>query len=532
MSKIIKYNKKSRAALLKGVDMLANAVKVTLGAKGRNVIIKRKFGAPHITKDGVTVAREIESSKNSVQAGIDVIRGAATKTVEDADDGTTTSTVLAQAIIHRGMSAIDEGYNPIGVKKGIDLAVKFIVEKLAKMSEVVGDNYDRIKQIASISANNDEEIGGLISDTMKEVGRNGIISITQAQSTETSTTFVEGMQFERGYLSPYFITDQEKQEVVLENPYILLIEGEVNTVKEGFLPWVEFIASNNKSLLIIADDVAGEALGTLIINKVNAGLKVAVVKSPEMGKYKTQALEDIAILTGGQVITNVLGRRLDEFNADYYGTAAKVTVNSNRTTIIDGGGDTKELAERIASIHNLIEGVDNDYEQIKQRERLSKLDGKTAVIRVGGGSEVEIKERKDRFDDALGAARSAVEEGVIVGGGVALLRCSKQLEIDGLVAFDTDDEKKGIEIVSDAIRAPFLQIAHNAGVDGEDFVKEILASENEGWGYNAKDDICEDLKAKGIFDPTKVCRVALENAASVASMLITTECLIVEKKQP
>ncbi len=525
MAKEIKYNTEARELLKEGVDALANAVKVTLGPKGRNVVIDKKFGAPQVTKDGVTVAKEIELEDPLANMGAQMVKEVASKTADDAGDGTTTATVLAQAIVGVGVKNVTAGANPMDLKRGIDKAVAVVVENLRKQSQEVGGDINKIEQVGTISANNDNAIGKLIAEAMGKVNKEGVITVEEAKGTETHVDVVEGMQFDRGYISPYFMTDSEKMEAVMEKPLILITDKKVSTMKE-IMGVLEPAAQNGRALVIIAEDVDGEALAALVVNKLRGTLKIAAVKAPGFGDRRKEMLEDIAILTGGTVISEEKGIRLDQATLDMLGSAEKVIVNKENTTIVNGTGDKKAIADRVAQIRKQMEISTSDYDKEKLAERLAKLAGGVAVLYVGAASEVEMKEKKDRVDDALAATRAAVEEGIVPGGGVAYIRAVESLEnLKG----DNDDQTTGIQIVKRAIEEPLRQIVANAGGEGSVVVNKVRESEGS-FGYNARDDRYEDMLKAGIIDPTKVSRVALENAASIASMFLTTECVLAEKK--
>ncbi|MFG1281410.1 chaperonin GroEL [Xanthobacter autotrophicus] len=522
-AKDVKFSVDARDKVLRGVDILANAVKVTLGPKGRNVVIEKSFGAPRITKDGVSVAKEIELEDKFENLGAQLVREVASKTNDLAGDGTTTATVLAQAIVREGAKAVAAGMNPMDLKRGIDLAVDAIVKDLAANSRKVTSN-DEIAQVGTISANGDAEVGKFLAEAMKKVGNEGVITVEEAKTAETELDVVEGMQFDRGYLSPYFVTNAEKMRVEFEEPYILINEKKLSGLQE-LLPVLEAVVQSTRPLLIIAEDVEGEALATLVVNKLRGGLKVAAVKAPGFGDRRKAMLQDIAILTGGTVISDDLGIKLDSVNLSMLGRAKKVVIEKENTTIVDGSGDKADIEARIAQIRAQIETTTSDYDREKAQERLAKLAGGVAVVRVGGSTEVEVKEKKDRVDDALHATRAAVEEGIVPGGGVALLRSIKALE--GLKV-DNADQKTGIEIVRRAIQAPARQIVQNAGDDGSVVVGKILESSDYSFGYNAQTGEYVDMVKAGIIDPTKVVRTALQDAASVSGLLITTEALIAE----
>ncbi len=526
MAKEIKYNVEARELLKEGVDALANAVKVTLGPKGRNVIIDKKFGAPHITKDGVTVAKEVELDDNFANMGAQIVKEVASKTNDDAGDGTTTATVLAQAIIGVGIKNVTAGANPMDLKRGIDKAVAAVVENIKSQSQEVGENLEKVEQVATISANNDNSIGKLIAEAVGKVKKEGVITVEEAKGTETHVDVVEGMQFDRGYISAYFVTDTEKMEAVLERPYVLITDKKISTMKE-IMGVLEPVAQNGRSLLIIAEDVDGEALSALVVNKLRGTLKIAAVKAPGFGDRRKEMLEDIAILTGATVITEDKGLRLDAATVEMLGSADKVTISKDNTTIVDGAGSQEAIAARVAQIRNQAEVSTSDYDKEKLHERLAKLAGGVAVLFVGAATEVEMKEKKDRVDDALAATRAAIEEGIIPGGGVAYIRAAAAIaDLKG----DNDDETTGIAIVRRAIEEPLRQIVANAGGEGSVVVNKIKEGEGS-FGYNARADRYEDMFEAGIIDPTKVARVALENAASIASMFLTTECVLAEKKE-
>ena len=526
MAKDILFNVEAREQLKRGVDELANAVKVTLGPKGRNVIIEKKFGAPHITKDGVTVAKEVELTDPFMNTGAQLVKSVASKTGDDAGDGTTTATVLAQSIVNVGVKNVTAGANPMDLKRGIDKAVAKVVENIREQAEAVGSDYDKIEQVATISANNDPEIGKLIADAMRRVSKDGVITIEEAKGTETSIGVVEGMQFDRGYLSPYFVTDTEKMECVMDNPYILIYDKKISNLKE-FLPILEPAIQTGRPLLVIAEDVDSEALTTLVVNRLRAQLKICAVKAPGFGDRRKEMLEDIAILTGGLVISEEKGLSLEQATIEMLGRCDKVTVSKDNTTIVNGAGNKEAIADRVAQIKAQIAATKSDYDREKLQERLAKLAGGVAVLYVGAASEVEMKEKKDRVDDALCATRAAIEEGIVPGGGVAYIRA-----IDVLEGFkgDNADETTGIEIIKRAIEEPLRQIVANAGKEGAVVVQKVREGEGD-FGYNARTDVYEHMKAAGVVDPAKVTRVALENAASIAGMFLTTECVIVEKKE-
>ena len=526
MAKEIKYNVEAREFLKEGVDALANAVKVTLGPKGRNVIIDKKFGAPHITKDGVSVAKEVELEDNFANMGAQIVKEVASKTNDDAGDGTTTATVLAQAIIGVGIKNVTAGANPMDLKRGIDKAVAAVVENIKSQSKTVGDNLEKVEQVATISANNDNSIGKLIAEAVGKVKKEGVITVEEAKGTETHVEVGEGMQFDRGYTSAYFVTDTEKMEAVLERPYILLTDKKISTMKE-IVGVLEPVAQNGRSLLIVAEDVDGEALSALVVNKLRGTIKVAAVKAPGFGDRRKELLEDIAILTGGTVISEDKGLRLDAASVEMLGSADKVTISKDNTTIVDGAGNKEAIEARVAQIRRQMETTTSDYDREKLQERLAKLAGGVAVLFVGAATEVEMKEKKDRVQDALAATRAAIEEGIIPGGGVAYIRAAEAISnLKG----ENDDETTGIAIVRRAIEEPLRQIVANAGGEGSVVVNKV--KEGKGaFGYNARADRYEDMFEGGIIDPTKVSRVALENAASIASLFLTTECVLAEKKE-
>jgi chaperonin GroEL len=526
MAKDIKFDIEARDGLKRGVDALANAVKVTLGPKGRNVIIGKAFGGPNVTKDGVTVAKEIELQDPLENMGAQMVKEVASKTNDLAGDGTTTATVLAQAIVKEGLKNVAAGANPMDLKRGIDKAVEAIVEDLTKQAKVVGSDSEKIKQIASISANNDEVIGELIANAFAKVGKEGVITVEEAKGTDTFVDVVEGMQFDRGYLSPYFVTNPEKMEAELESPYILLYDKKVSSLKE-LLPVLEPVAQSGKPLLIIAEDVDGEALSTLVVNKLRGALKIAAVKAPGFGDRRKAMLEDIAILTGGTVISEERGYTLENTTIDMLGTAKRVNIDKDNTTIVSGAGDADTIKNRVNQIKGQMETTTSDYDKEKLQERLAKLAGGVAVLYVGAASEVEMKEKKDRVDDALHATRAAVEEGIVAGGGVALLRAKAVLS---KVKADNADEATGIQIVSRAVEAPLRTIVENAGLEGSVVVAKVAEGKGD-FGYNAKTDEYVDMLKAGIIDPKKVTRVALENAASVAGMILTTECALIDIKE-
>ncbi|HLI13448.1 MAG TPA: chaperonin GroEL [Alphaproteobacteria bacterium] len=525
-AKEVRFSADARARLLRGVDVLANAVKVTLGPKGRNVVLDKSFGAPRISKDGVTVAKEIELPDKFENMGAQMLREVASKTSDTAGDGTTTATVLAQAIVREGAKAVAAGMNPMDLRRGIDLAVEKVVEELKKRSKKVSTN-EEIAQVGTISANGEREIGDMIAEAMKKVGNEGVITVEEAKSLSTELEVVEGMQFDRGYVSPYFVTDVDKMRTELEDPYILIHEKKLSGL-QPLLPLLETVVQTGKPLLIVAEDIEGEALATLVVNKLRGGLKVAAVKAPGFGDRRKAMLEDIAILTNGQVISEDLGIKLENVKIDMLGRAKRVVITKEETTIVDGAGKKKEIEGRCNQIRTQIEETTSDYDREKLQERLAKLAGGVAVIRVGGATEVEVKERKDRVDDAMHATRAAVEEGILPGGGVALLYAAKTL--DGLKA-ENEDQRHGIEIVRKALQAPVRQIAENAGVDGSVVVGKLLESKTAGWGYDAQTLEYVDMFKAGIIDPTKVVRSALQGAASVAGLLITTEAMVAEKPE-
>lgn len=524
MAKEIKFNSDARELLKSGVDQLANAVKVTLGPKGRNVVIGKKFGAPQITKDGVTVAKEVELEDNFENAGAQLVKSVASKTGDDAGDGTTTATILTQAIVTEGLKNVTAGANPMDLKRGIDKAVAKVVDHIKTSAEVVGDNYDKIEQVATVSANNDPEIGKLLADAMRKVSKDGVITIEESKTRETSIGVVEGMQFDRGYLSGYFVTDTDKMECDMENPYILIYDKKISNVKD-FLPILQPAAESGRPLLVIAEDVDSEALTTLVVNRLRAGLKICAVKAPGFGDRRKAMLEDIAVLTGGVVISEEKGLSLDKATLEMLGTAKKVTISKDNTTIVDGAGEKEAIKDRVAQIKNEIATSTSSYDKEKLQERLAKLSGGVAVLYVGANSEVEMKEKKDRVDDALCATRAAMEEGVVVGGGTTYIRAQEALkDLKG----ENADEQTGINIVCRAIEEPLRQIIANAGGEGAVVVNKVREGKGD-YGYNARKDVYEDLRAAGVIDPAKVSRVALENAASIAGMFLTTECLIVDK---
>jgi chaperonin GroEL len=521
-AKVVNFGSDARDRMLAGVDILANAVKITLGPKGRNVVIEKSFGAPRTTKDGVTVAKEIELEDRFMNMGAQLVREVASKTNDEAGDGTTTATVLAQAIVREGMKAVSSGRNPMDLRRGIDKAVAAVVEDLKKRSKKIGGS-EEIAQVGTISANGDTDIGKFLADAMAKVGNEGVITVEEAKSLETELEVVEGMQFDRGYLSPYFITNADKMEATLEDPMILLFEKKLSNL-QPMLPILEAVVQSQRPLLIIAEDVEGEALATLVVNKLRGGLKVAAVKAPGFGDRRKAMLEDIAVLTGGQVISEDLGIKLENVTIEMLGKAKKVVVNKDDTTVVDGGGAKKDIEARIGQIRKQIEDTTSDYDKEKLQERLAKLAGGVAVIKVGGATEVEVKERKDRVDDALNATRAAVEEGIVAGGGVALLRAAFKLNIKG----DNDDQNVGIRIVQRALESPIRQIVENAGVEGSIVVGKLRESKDDNFGFNAQTEEYVDMFKAGIIDPVKVVRIALQDAASVAGLIITTEASIAE----
>lgn len=526
MAKEIKFNIKAREELKNGVDALADAVKVTLGPKGRNVIIEKKFGAPHITKDGVTVAREVELEDPFQNMGAQLVKEVASKTGDDAGDGTTTATVLAQAIINVGLKNVAAGANPMDIKRGIDKAVAKVVEGIKAQAQEVGDDFKKIEDVARVSANNDEAIGHLIAEAMKKVKKEGVITVDEAKGTETTVDIVEGMQFDRGYISPYFVTNTEKMECAMESPYILLYDKKISVLKD-MLPILEATAQTGRPLLMIAEDVDQEALATLVVNRLRGSLKVCAVKAPGFGDRRKEMLEDIAVLTGATVVSEEKGMRLENATLDVLGRADKVTVNKENTTIVDGAGSKDAIAKRVAQIKAQIEQTTSDYDKEKLNERLAKLAGGVAVLHIGAPSEVEMKEKKDRVDDALSATRAAIAEGIVPGGGVAYIRCIASLDA---LKGDNDDEETGIQIVKRAIEEPLRQIVANAGIEGAVVVQKVKDGKGD-YGYNARTGEYENLLAAGVIDPAKVSRVALENAASIAGMFLTTECVIADKKE-
>ncbi len=526
MSKIITYDTEAREALKRGVDQLADAVKVTLGPKGRNVILDKKYGAPHITKDGVTVAKEIELDDAAENLGAQLVKEVASKTGDQAGDGTTTATVLAQAIVGVGLKNVAAGANPMDLKRGIDKAVSAVVKHIKEQSEVVGNDFDKIEQVATISANNDAEIGKLIADAMRKVSKDGVITIGEAKGMDTTIDVVQGMQFDRGYISPYFVTNTETMEVEMDKPYILIHDKKISNLKE-LLPVLEPAVQSGRPLLIIAEDVDSEALTTLVVNRLRAQLKICAVKAPGFGDRRKEMLEDIATLTGGVVISEEKGIKLDQATLEMLGTAENITVSKENTTIVNGAGDKDAIAQRVAQIKAQIAATKSSYDKEKLQERLAKLAGGVAQLNVGAASEVEMKEKKDRVDDALSATRAAIEEGIVPGGGVAYIRAQEAL---ANVKGENEDEQTGIEIVRRAIEEPLRQIVHNAGKEGAVVVDKVRNGKGD-FGYNARKDEYENLLAAGVVDPAKVARVALENAASIAGMFLTTECVIVDKKE-
>jgi len=526
MAKELKFDIDARDNLKKGIDALANAVKVTLGPKGRNVVLEKKFGGPQITKDGVTVAKEIELEDAFENVGAQMVKEVASKTNDDAGDGTTTATVLAQSIVSVGIKNVTAGANPMDLKRGIDKAVAEVVSNLKNQSKPVGDDNKKIEQVATISANNDGSIGAMIAEAMTKVKKEGVITVEESKSSDTYVDIVEGMQFDRGYISPYFVTDTEKMEAVLENPYILIFDKKISTMKD-LLPVLEATAQNGRPLMIISEDVDGEALATLVVNKLRGSLKIAAVKAPGFGDRRKEMLEDLAILTGGTVISEEKGLKLEGAELDMLGTAEKITIDKENTTIVNGAGEKSMIDARVNQIRKQIETTTSDYDKEKLQERLAKLAGGVAVIYVGAASEVEMKEKKDRFDDALSATRAAVEEGIVAGGGVSYIRALDALE---KLTGENDDETTGIAIVRRALEEPVRQIVENAGMEGSVIVQEIKKGKDD-FGYNARSEKFENLLSAGVTDPTKVTRVALENAASIAGMFLTTECVIVDEPE-
>ena len=526
MAKEIKFDIEARDMLKVGVDKLANAVKVTLGPKGRNVVIEKKFGAPQISKDGVTVAKEIDLANSYENLGAQMVKEVASKTGDDAGDGTTTATVLAQSIITVGLKNVAAGANPMDLKRGIDKAVAVVVKSLADQAQTIGDDYAKIESVAKVAANNDDTIGKLIAEAMKKVHREGVITIEESKGTDTYVDVVEGMQFDRGYISPYFITDAEKMAAELDNPFILIYDKKISTMKD-LLPILEASAQTGRPLMIISEDVDGEALATLVVNRLRGSLKVCAVKAPGFGDRRKEMLEDIAILTGGTVITEEKGMKLEQAKLDMLGVAEKITVDKEKTTIVNGGGVSEGIAARVSQIKKQIETTTSDYDKEKLQERLAKLAGGVAVIYVGATSEVEMKEKKDRVDDALSATRAAVEEGIVPGGGVAYLRAIEALNS---IKGENDDEQTGVEIIKRAIEEPLRQIVANAGKEGAVVVQKVKEGKGD-FGYNARTDVYQNLYEAGVIDPAKVARIALENAASIAGMFLTTECVLVEEEQ-
>ncbi len=526
MAKDIKFNMDARDLLKKGVDQLANAVKVTLGPKGRNVIIEKKFGAPQITKDGVTVAKEVELEDHFENTGAQLVKSVASKTGDDAGDGTTTATILAQSIVNVGLKNVTAGANPMDLKRGIDKAVAAVVEYIKAHAEKVDDNYDKIEQVATVSANNDPEIGKLIADAMRKVSKDGVITIEESKSRDTYINVVEGMQFDRGYLSSYFVTDADKMECVMDNPYILIYDKKISNIKD-FLPILQPAAESGRPLLVVAEDVDSEALTTLVVNRLRGGLKICAVKAPGFGARRKSILKDISVMTGGRLICDEKGLKLEQATLEMLGTCDKVTVTKDNTTIVNGAGEKQAIADRVAQIKNEISNTTSSYDKEKLQERLAKMAGGVAVLYVGANSEVEMKEKKDRVDDALCATRAAIEEGVVAGGGTTYIRALSSLaDLKG----ENADEQTGINIVERAIEEPLRQIVTNAGGEGAVVVQKVREGEGD-FGYNARKDIYEDMRKAGVIDPAKVSRVALENAASIAGMFLTTECLIVDKPE-
>ena len=525
MAKQIYFNTESRENLRKGVDILANAVKVTLGPKGRNVILDKKFGAPTITKDGVTVAKEIELKDPVENMGAQLVKEVASKTADDAGDGTTTATVLAQAIFTNGIKNVAAGANPMDLKRGIDKAVKTVISDLQGQSKEIKDSSE-ISQVATVSANNDHEIGNMVANAMDKVGRDGVITVEEAKSTKTEVKTVEGMQFDRGYLSPYFVTNSDKMEVELENPYILIYDKKISAMKE-LLPVLELVSQSSKPLLIIAEDIEGEALATIVVNKIRGALKVAAVKAPGFGDRRKAMLEDLAILTGGTVISEERGYKLESATIDYLGTADKINIDKDNTTIVSGAGKKSDINARVNQIKKQIENTTSEYDKEKLQERLAKLSGGVAILYIGAATEVEMKEKKDRVDDALHATRAAVQEGVVAGGGIAFIRAINSLD---KLDLDNEDQNTGVIIVKTALESPIRTIVENSGGEGSVVIQKVKESKND-FGYNAATDTYESMFAAGIIDPTKVSRLALENAASIASLLITTECVIVDEPE-
>ncbi|MDR0941772.1 MAG: chaperonin GroEL, partial [Bacteroidales bacterium] len=526
MAKEIKFDIEARDSLKRGVDALANAVKITLGPKGRNVVIEKKFGAPHITKDGVTVAKEIELADAFENMGAQMVKEVASKTNDNAGDGTTTATILAQAIVSVGLKNVAAGANPMDLKRGIDKAVAAVVANLNSQTELIPSDGDKVEQVARISANNDDEIGKLIAEAMKKVKKEGVITVEEAKGTETTVEIVEGMQFDRGYISSYFVTNTEKMEAVLDNPFILLYDKKVSTMKE-LMPILEAVVQTGRPLLIIAEDVDGEALTTLVLNKLRGSLKIAAVKAPGFGDRRKEMLQDIAVLTGATVVSDEVGLKLEAAGMEVLGSCEKITINKDNTIVVGGAGEKASIEARVAQIRSHIASTTSDYDKEKLQERLAKLAGGVAVLYIGAATEVEMKEKKDRVDDALSATRAAVEEGIIPGGGVALVRAQAALDA---VTTVNDDEATGVHIIRRAIEEPLRQIVANAGGEGSVVVQKVREGKG-AFGYNARTDVYEDLKAAGIVDPKKVTRIALENAASIAGMMLTTECVIAEEKK-
>ncbi len=526
MAKDIKFNVEARDLLKKGVDQLANAVKVTLGPKGRNVILEKKFGAPQITKDGVTVAKEIELEDHFENTGAQLVKSVASKTGEDAGDGTTTATILAQSIINVGLKNVTAGANPMDLKRGIDKAVTAVVDHIKDTAEKVNDNYDKIEQVAAVSANNDAEIGKLLADAMRKVSKDGVITIEESKSRDTHIEVVEGMQFDRGYLSSYFVTNTDKMECVMENPYILIYDKKISNLKD-FLPILQQALESGRPLLVIAEDVDSEALTTLVVNRLRTNLKICAIKAPGFGDRRKAMLEDIAVLTNGMVISEEKGLTLEQATLEMLGTCEKAVITKDNTTIVDGAGDKQVIADRVAQIKNEIANTTSSYDKEKLQERLAKLSGGVAVLYVGANSEVEMKEKKDRVDDALCATRAAIEEGVVAGGGTTYIRALDCLK--GLKG-ENDDEQTGISIIERAIEEPLRQIVENAGLEGAVVVQKVKEGKGD-FGYNARTDTYEDLRKAGVIDPAKVARIALENAASIAGMFLTTECIVVDKPE-
>ena len=525
-AKEILFDQEAKNRLKKGVDALCDAVKVTLGPKGRNVIIDRKFGAPHVTKDGVSVAKEVELKDTVENMGAQMVKEVASKTNDLAGDGTTTATILAQSIVRTGLKNVTAGANPMDLKRGIDKAVAEVVSHIKGMSKNVGDSSEMIEQVATISANNDNNIGKLIAEAMRQVKKEGVITIEEAKGTETSVKVVEGMQFDRGYISPYFVTDTEKMEAVMENPFVLLYDKKISVMKD-FLPILEKTVQTGRPLVVIAEDIDGEALATLVVNRLRGSLKIAAVKAPGFGDRRKEMMEDIAALTGGTVVSEEKGLKLEDIDLTFLGQAEKITIDKENTTIVNGKGRKEDIQDRVNMIKAQLEKTTSDYDREKLQERLAKLAGGVAVIYVGAASEVEMKEKKDRFDDALHATRAAVEEGIVPGGGVAYLRCLPALES---MKVDNEDEKVGVEIIRRALEEPLRQIVENAGLDGSVIVDKVKAGKDD-FGFNARTETYENLMSTGVIDPAKVTRIALENAASIAGMLLTTECVLAEIKE-